>query len=126
VFDMPQQPYERYLRRRHTCTVALWAPHSQLLLLNEGCMLRVQTTGPTRVLWTVDAIPGEHDVSPRDTSLGFWIADLDTAHLPAGAVIRLVIREGDDVVGVDDWHAITVVARPAESTRHRARRAPAE
>jgi glucoamylase len=126
VFDMPQQPYERYVRRRRACTVALWAPHSRVLLLNEGCMLRVQTTGPTRVLWTVDDLPGEHDVSPRDTSLGFWIADLETAHLPVGAVIRLVVREGDGVVGVDDWHAITVVARPAESIRQRARRAPVE
>jgi glucoamylase len=126
VFDMPQQPYERYVRRRYACTVALWAPHSRVLLLNEGCMLRVQTTGPTRVLWTVDDTPGEHDVSPRDTSLGFWIADLDTAHLPAGAVIRLVVREGDGEVGADDGHAITVVARPTESIRQRARRALVE
>jgi glucoamylase len=126
VFDMPQQPYERYVRRRHACTVALWATHSRVLLLNEGCMLRVQTTGPTRVLWTVDDIPGERDVSPRDTSLGFWIADLDTAHLPVGAVIRLVVREGDGAVDVDDWHAITVVARPTEDIRQRARRALVE
>jgi glucoamylase len=115
VFDMPQQPYERYVRHKRVCTVALWAPHSRVRLLFEGCMLRVQTPGPARVLWTVDGIVGEHDVICRDTTFGFWIADLDTARLHAGSVIRFAIREGEGAVVVDESHAITVVARSAEA-----------
>ncbi|MDQ6633551.1 MAG: glycoside hydrolase family 15 protein [Gemmatimonadota bacterium] len=121
VFDMPQAPYERYVRRRHACAAALWAAHSRARLLNEGCLLRVQTPHPARVLWTVDGRVGEHDVLSRDTTLGFWIADLDTTRLPVGAVIRFAIREGHPGDAVDEGHAITVVAPAAESLRQRAR-----
>src|SRR4029077_17155703 len=54
VFEMPQQPYERSVRHKRARPAALWAPHSRVRLLNEGCMLRVQTAGPASVTWTVD------------------------------------------------------------------------
>src|SRR5258705_13139712 len=94
VFDMPQAPYERYVRRRHACVSAIWAPHSRVRLLAEGCLLRVQTPGPARVLWTVDGRVGEHDVVSRDASLGCWIADLDTTRLPAGPGGRVAPPQG--------------------------------
>jgi hypothetical protein len=78
-------------------------------LLAEGCLLRVQTPHPARVLWTVDSRSGEHDVVSRDTTLGIWIADLDTMRLPAGSVIRFAIRQ--DGAAIDEGHAITVVER---------------
>jgi glucoamylase len=121
VFDMPQAPYERYVRRRHACVAALWAPHSRVRLIGEGCLLRVQTPTPTRVLWTVDGRVGEHDVMSRDTTLGFWIADLDTTRLPAGSVIRFAIRQ--DGTAIDEGHAITVVERSVVRPAGRRQRA---
>jgi glucoamylase len=123
VFDMPQAPYERYVRRRHGCVAALWAPHSRVRLIGEGCLLRVQTPGPVRVLWTVDGRVGEHDVVSRDTTLGCWIADLDTTRLPAGSVVRFAIRQDDAVM--DEGHAITVVERTVERPAGRRQRAGA-
>jgi glucoamylase len=109
VFDMPQQPYERYVRQRRGCTVALWTPHSRLHQLHEGCTLRIQTAVRSSILWTVDGIPEHGDAETRDTTLGAWVADLDTAGLPAGSIIRFAIHQ--DGRAVDQGHAITVVAR---------------
>jgi glucoamylase len=123
VFDMPQAPYERYVRRRHACVSAIWAPHSRVRLLGEGCLLRVQTPGPARVLWTVDGRAGEHDVVSRDTGLDLWIADLDTTRLRPGAVVRFALREGPEGGAVDAGHAITVVERGADVSAGRRERA---
>ena len=46
VFDMPQQPYERYVRNRKVSTMAVWAPHDRCSTLVEGSTLRIQLTEP--------------------------------------------------------------------------------
>ena len=121
VFDMPQQPYERYVRGKRTCDAALWAPHSRVRLMHEGCALRIHTSGPATISWTVDDDGRAREVAARDTTLGVWVADLDTAQLPAGAVIRFSMRQGG-AMPVDSGSAITVVARPgAPTTRRRSR-----
>lgn len=109
VFDMPQQPYERYVRHRRSCTAALWAQHSRVRQMHEGCSLRIQTSARASILWTVDGIPEHRDTEARDTALGVWVADLDTARLPAGSILRFAIHE--DGSALDQGHAITVVAR---------------
>jgi glucoamylase len=91
VFDMPQQPYERYVRHRRPASAALWAPHSRVRLLNDGCKLRIQTPGPANVTWSVDGATAERRVATRDTTLGVWVADLDTSRLPVGTVVRFAV-----------------------------------
>ena len=113
VFDMPQQPYERYVRKPRVATVAVWAPHNPCHTLYEGCTLRIQTPGPASVLWMLDGAPNQSELATRDTTLpGVWIADLDTATRPVGAVLRFAVRTADGVT--DGGHAITVVARDRE------------
>ena len=103
VFDMPQQPYERYVRVRRSATFAVWAPHHRWSTLCEGCVLRIQTPDRATVRWRAGAA-AERDVVTRDTTLpGVWIADLDTAALDVGTTVAF------SLLGVD--HEITVVPR---------------
>jgi glucoamylase len=107
VFDMPQQPYERYVRSRRAATTALWAPHNRSRTLDEGCTLRIQTSEPATVVWTVTGAAGRREAATRETTLpGVQVADLDTASLPAGAEIRFAIRSADGQAA--DEHTITV------------------
>ena len=111
VFDMPQQPYERYVRSRRVATLAVWAPHNRQRTLGAGCTLRIQMPERTSVLWMRDGVPDQHEVTTRDTTLpGVWIADVETAQLPVGTVIRFAIRGADG--SPDGGHAITVVRKP--------------
>ena len=124
LYDMPQQTYERYVRRRRTpCNVALWAPHSRVRMLYEGCALRIQTLSPATVAWSVDGGGPARDVATRDTSLGVHVADLDTSQLSAGSVIRFSVREAS--AKMEDGFAITVVERPEAAAPKRRFRAAA-
>jgi glucoamylase len=108
VFDMPQQPYERYVRSRNTPTVAVWSSQNPSRTMSEGCTLRIQTPGPAGLLWWLEDSKQAQEMVARDTTLpGVWIADLDTASQPVGAVVRFAIRTADGAV--DGGHAITVV-----------------
>jgi glucoamylase len=93
VFDMPQIPYDRYVRHRVPCGVSIWSAHSHIRAIGAGCALRIQTSNPSRVSWRVDA--GEHHESmTHDAGLGVWSTDLDTRRLAAGAHVRFV-AEGE-------------------------------
>jgi glucoamylase len=90
VFDMPQQPYDRYVRHRVPSRVSIWSPQSHIREIDAGCSLRIQAAGPARVSWRIDA--GEHhEAMTHDAGLGVWITDLDTRRLPAGAHVRFVV-----------------------------------
>jgi glucoamylase len=105
VFDMPQQPYERYVRNRHAAEAALWTTRVRCSELRQGCRLRVQTQEAVSVWWWVDDDLAPRRVETRDSTLpGVWFADLNTARLPAGAVIHLLVgaTEQTIVVRADD------------------------
>ena len=107
VFDMPQQPYERYVRSKRVATTTVWAPHNRCRTLREGYTLRIQTPERSSVLWMLDGAPNQHEIPTEDTTLpGVWIADIETARLPAGSVIRFAIRASNEAV--DGVHAIAV------------------
>jgi glucoamylase len=111
VFDMPQQPYERYVRSKRVATTTVWAPHNRWRTMCEGCTLRIQSPERASVLWMLDGEPDQREITTYDTSLpGVWIADLPTANLPIGAVVRFAIRTPDGAV--DAGHAVTVERKP--------------
>jgi glucoamylase len=112
VFDMPQQPYERYVRSKHVATVSVWSAQNRWRTVCEGCTLRIQTPGSTTILWSLGDGAAQQEIVSRDTTLpGVWIADVESATLPAGSVIRFAIRTADGVT--DAGHTISVVARTA-------------
>ena len=108
VFDMPQQTYERYVRARRVAELAVWAPHNRWRILRAGVGLRIQTTALATVTWTVSDGTTQREAITRDTTLAeVWIADIPTAALAVGAVIRFAIRVADGTI--DGVHEITVV-----------------
>ena len=101
VFDMPQLPYDRYVRRRTASRLGIWSPRTRIRTLEAGRTLRVQSTGPARVSWRIDA--GEHlEATTHDAGLGVWLADLDTRRLAPGAHVRFAVegQAGEQTVEV--------------------------
>jgi glucoamylase len=99
VFDMPQQPYHRYVRHRTSCGVSIWAPHARTRAMPSGCAWRIQLTGPARVQWRVDGEEGRESHT-RDAGLGVWVADLETRGVASGGTVRFVVDGGEHVVRV--------------------------
>jgi glucoamylase len=108
VFDMPQQPYERYVRQRVGCDLTIWAPHCRASSMPVGNRLRIQSPVDMMVRWTVGDVDASEIVC-RDTKIGVWLADLDTVRVPVGAVIRFAIvsKAGG---GWSEIHEVRVVA----------------
>jgi glucoamylase len=96
VFDMPQQPYERYVLRRETPTVAVWSPANKTRVMVEGRMLRIQTGRRALVHWSADDWQTAVDTPARDTTLGVWVADLETGRLVPGARVRFTLHWPDE------------------------------
>jgi glucoamylase len=110
VFDMPQQPYERYVRTRRVAGVAIWSPQNPTPTMAEGCRLRIQTSAAAIVRWQLDDATETHEVRSLDTTLpGVWITDVDSAVLPPGTSIRFTIHTAEGAeLGA---HTVTVVPR---------------
>ena len=108
VFDMPQQPYERYVRERIGCDLTIWAPHCHTRTMPVGNRLRIQSPADAMIRWVAsDGEPTE--AASRDTPIGVWFADLDTVRLPVGASIRFAVMvKGESVWG--EVHEVDVVA----------------
>ena len=108
VFDMPQQPYERYVRERVGCDITIWAPHCRASTMPVGNRLRIQSPADATIRWRVnDAEPV--DVASVDTTIGVFLAQLDTGLLAAGSVIRFTVVP----VNGGGWssdHTIEIVA----------------
>lgn len=107
VFDMPQQTYARFVRTRRVAELAVWAPHNRWRTMRAGAGLRVQTRARATVTWAVAGETAQQEVITSDTTLAqVWIADIPTATLAPGAVIRFAVRAADG--SSDGVHAITV------------------
>ena len=127
VFDMPQQPYERYVRLKQAVETSVWAPHCHVRTLPAGRRLRVQTSAEFRVEWWFAGDEGHvREVESQSTRLGLWIADLDSAAAPVGSALCFRISDIASLSGTGEVHALTVVERVADVTTPRARtRTPA-
>src|SRR5438105_4378096 len=92
VFDMPDQPYERYVRQKVQARHAIWSPTNKTRIMAAGRTLRVQTLRPAMVHWSRDGWSTSNDTAAREAgSLGVWIADLDTTALASGAAVDFTL-----------------------------------
>jgi glucoamylase len=108
VYDMPQQPYERYVRTRRVATVTVWAPHNRSQSLQAGRTLRIQTPVAATIRWSVVGETTTREVATIDTTLpGVFVADLDTVGLLAGTTVRFSIQAADG--SVDKGEALVAV-----------------
>ena len=107
VFDMPQQPYERYIRSKAGTNTTVWSPHCRSTRVPAGSVLRIQTPAASRVEWSVGE--GEvHEATSRATALGVWLAEIDTGGIAPGTEIlfRLLSDGSSSEDGVR--HSVTV------------------
>jgi glucoamylase len=117
VFDMPQQPYERYIRSRGAARHAVWSRHCRPRTLPMGSALRVQTASACRVEWWVEGMGEPRTATSRDSGLGVWVAELDTAELPAAAEVRFRVVETETPERAGEVQAVSVVALPQDRAR---------
>jgi glucoamylase len=94
VFDMPQQPYERYIRQRLGCDITLWTPSIRASTMPVGNRLRVMAPVDCVVRWAAnEGAPREKAAS--DTTIGVWCAELETTLLPVGTKVRFNVGSAD-------------------------------
>jgi glucoamylase len=92
VFDMPDRPYDRYVRQKVQARHAIWSAANKVRAMRSGRTLRVQTDRPTLVHWTTDGWNTMHDTSAREAALlGVWVADLETSALAPGAAVDFTL-----------------------------------
>ena len=122
VFDMPQQPYERYVRARRECTAAVWTPDRPTTRVVAGRTLYIQTTSPAQVEWSSSADPTPRRADSRDSGLGVWVTELDTGGLAPESTVRCrVVARDEKGAEVSTTHVVTVLP----SSEPVARTAPA-
>jgi glucoamylase len=107
VFDTPPQTLRRYVRTKRRCRLATWRFNNKLRAMHAGRRLRLEVRAPVVVHWTRDEWATAHDTAGRDTSLGLWVADLDTQRLPAGSAVRFTFYWPD----VDRWEGVDFLVR---------------
>ena len=92
VFDMPDRPYDRYVRHRVVARHAVWSVANKTRVMRAGRTLRVQTNRAAVVHWSRDGWNTSQDTPAREARLlGVWIADLETSRLAAGAAVDFTI-----------------------------------
>lgn len=84
VFDMPPQPYERYVKSRHPARYLPWRFNHKRRQIPVGITLRIETLAPARIRWSADGWRTYADADTTDSGLGVHYADLPTASLPLG------------------------------------------
>ncbi len=83
VFDMPPAPVERYQQAKTTSVLSGWRFNNQSRTLVEGKRLRVETTAPARIHWSLNGWQTVQDSETVDTGLGIYFVDLPTENLKA-------------------------------------------
>ncbi len=97
VFDMPDSPYDRYVRRGVEARHAIWSGANKTRAMRPGRVLRVQTNRRALVHWTRDGWSTSHDTPAREvTSLGVFLADLETQALEAGTMLDFTLYYPDE------------------------------
>ena len=107
VFDMPQQPYERYVRERHVTDITLWSVQAPAHTMPVANRLRVHCAAESVVRWTHTGSEAIRECVAKDSTIGVWVADLDTEALALGTTVSfVVIPKGAATWG--EGHEVTI------------------
>lgn len=109
VFDMPPQPQRRYRNKKVKSRLAVWRFNHKCRRVSRGRALRIELLSVASVHWSSDGWRTLHDTETRDSGLGVYFADLETADLPAGREILFTFhwRAEDRWEGID--YQVTIV-----------------
>jgi glucoamylase len=89
VFDQPPQTVRRYLIEKVSSTRTSWRFNDQIRTLPHSNLLRVETLAPAVIHWSADGWRNVHQTATVDTTLGIYVADLDTESLADGEQLEL-------------------------------------
>ncbi len=81
IFDTPTQTTQRYLIEKTGSDIAIWRFNHKCHCIAEGKKLRVETTNPAKVKWSIDGGKTENELDTKDTLLGIYYVDLPTENL---------------------------------------------
>jgi len=84
IFDRPPQTVQRYLVEKMESLHTVWRFNNRVRSMAPSRILRVETLAPAVVHWSVDGWRTVHDTPTRDTTLGVYVADLQTLDSPIG------------------------------------------
>jgi glucoamylase len=111
VFDMPDAPYERYVRHNVQARHAIWSPTNRTQLMRAGRTLRIQTMRPALVHWSCDGWHATRDTTSREFgALRIWVADLETTALAIGGAVDFTIFYPDEQRWEGQNYRVTVTA----------------
>ena len=114
-FDRPRAVWQRYRGRRATAQQAFWWPHAPIGGVAAGTPLAIALPHPGTVLWGRDGWQTVEDTPTADTGLGFHVAVLASAALPAGSRIDFTWKREDGGEWVGRDFAVRVIAAEPRS-----------
>lgn len=88
--------------REEDAAYTFWWPHAQIRSTVAGCRLVTALPGAGMVHWAVNGWREVRDLEALDSTLGFWMAELDTGRMNKGESIDFTIRwQADGWEGID-------------------------
>jgi glucoamylase len=90
---------ERYSKDKTHGVLALWKFNHKCTHIPPGKNLRIETLSPAVVHWSLDGWQSVVDLGSKDSGLGIYFTDLDTARLKPGAKVDFTFYWPDD----DRW-----------------------
>ncbi len=78
VFDLPPQTVRRYQQQHVTSARALWRFNHKCRSMPAGKILRIETSAPCRLRWSVDNWQSMQEVETTKTKLHVHFVDLRT------------------------------------------------
>jgi glucoamylase len=91
VFDMPPQPFIRYVKNAPPPAPVVWRMTSESLEIMVGRTLRLEFLEPAIVHWSSNNWASTTDSKANATGLGTYICDLPTASLANGDVVVFTV-----------------------------------
>lgn len=87
VFDMPPQPFDRYVKNSAPAAPVVWRMTSKVLKIAVGRKLRLEFLEPMTVRWSADKWVTIQDADAVTSGLSTYICDLPTENLVNGSCV---------------------------------------
>jgi glucoamylase len=113
-FGRPEAIWQRYHGQRPAARLAFWFPHAAIGRFSAGMQLAVALPAAAIVHWGHDGWRDITDTPTTDSGLGFSVAVLDTAALPAGSRVDFTWREQENGAWAGRDVAVQIVTAPTE------------
>ncbi|GBD84456.1 glucoamylase precursor [bacterium BMS3Abin02] len=101
VFDRPEDPFERYVRKGTPACSMVWSRKQKCRSMPMHTPLRIVVPEPFTIRWSVDDWSTSHDLKSSDPGLGVHTAELPTSRLRKGTIVSFTFRYADRWEGMN-------------------------